>query len=94
MEAKSRKGRYKRSEWKGVGGESFGSGKKGWLDGPFQFGEEGGLVTAEGPHLANPAFRFGAQQGEKLRAGGDLKRSRTRLKRRLTSRRGAILHLP
>ena len=30
-----------------------------------------------GPQLANPAFRFEAQQREKLRASGDRKRSQT-----------------
>ena len=46
-----------------------------WLDGPFPFDENGGLVTGEGPQLADPAFRFRGQQGEELRAGYDLKRS-------------------
>ena len=51
--------------------------EKGWLHGPFAFDEEGNLVTEEGPQLANPAFRFGVQQGTKLRAVDDLKRSQT-----------------
>ena len=50
---------------------------KGWLEGPYQFNEEGSLVTAGGPQSANPSFRFGVQQGEKLRAIGDIKRSQT-----------------
>ena len=33
--------------------------RKEWLDGPFQFDEEGWLVTADGPQVANPALRFG-----------------------------------
>ena len=32
--------------------------EKGWFEGPYQFNEEGSLETAEGPQLANPAFRF------------------------------------
>ena len=51
--------------------------EKGWLEGPYQFNEEESLVTAEGPQLANPAFGFVVQQGEKLRAVGDFKRSQT-----------------
>ena len=51
--------------------------EKGWLDGPFPFDEEGKMITGEGPQLVNPAFRFGVQQGEKLRAVDDLKRSQT-----------------
>ena len=51
--------------------------EKGWLQGPFKFDDEGNLVTNEGPQLANPAFRFGVQQGDKLRAVDDLKRSQT-----------------
>ena len=51
--------------------------EKGWLEGPYQYNEEGSLVTAGGPQLANPAFRFGVQLGGKLRAVGDLKRSQT-----------------
>ena len=50
---------------------------KGCLDGPFPFDEEGQMITGEGPQLVNPAFRFGVQQGEKLRAVDDLKRSQT-----------------
>ena len=51
--------------------------EKGWLQGPFDFDEEGNLVTAEGLQLANPASRFGVQKGSKLRAADDLKRSQT-----------------
>ena len=47
------------------------------LAGPFPFDEDGKLGTGLGPHLANPAFRFGAQQGGKLRASDHLKRSLT-----------------
>ena len=35
------------------------------------------MITGEGPQLVNPAFRFGVQQEEKLRAVDDLKRSQT-----------------
>ena len=49
--------------------------KKGWLNGPFQVDEEGRYVTVDGPKLVNPAFRFGAQQRQKLRASDDSKRS-------------------
>ena len=51
--------------------------EEGWLRGPNVFDGEGGLVTDDGSQLANPAFRFGAQQGEKLRAVDNLKRSQT-----------------
>ena len=47
----------------------------GWLNGLFPFDENGKLVTGDGPQLVNPASRFGVQQGGKLRAAGDLKRS-------------------
>ena len=49
--------------------------KRVWLNGPYQFDEEGRLVTAGGPQLANPALRCWAQRGERLRAVRDLKRS-------------------
>ena len=52
-------------------------GRQGWLDGPFPFDEEGELVIGEGRQLVNPACRFGAQQGEKLRAVDGSKRSQT-----------------
>ena len=51
--------------------------EKGWLNGPFPFDEEEQMITGEGPQLVNPAFRFGVQQGGKLRAEDDLKRSQT-----------------
>ena len=51
--------------------------ERGRLSGPSPFGVNGKLVTGDGPQLANPAFRFGAQQGPKLIAAGDLKRSQT-----------------
>ena len=48
-----------------------------WLDGPRRYSENGRLVVGNEPMVANPAFRFGVQQGEKLRAVDDLKRSST-----------------
>ena len=50
---------------------------KQWLDGPHPFNDEGELMVNGEPVQANPAFRFGVQQGEKLRAVDDLKRSAT-----------------
>ena len=50
---------------------------KQWLDGPHPFNERGELLVNGEPVRANPAFRFGVQQGEKLRAVDDLKRSAT-----------------
>ena len=51
--------------------------KKQWLHGPHPFNEHGELMVGGKPVRANPAFRFGAQQGKKLRAVDDLKRSAT-----------------
>ena len=51
--------------------------KKQRLHGPHPFNERGELVVGGKPVRANPAFRFGAQQGQKLRAVDDLKRSAT-----------------
>ena len=51
--------------------------KKQWLHGPRRSTEQGELMVEGKPVLANPAFRFGVQQGRKLRAVGDLKRSAT-----------------
>ena len=50
---------------------------KHWLDGPRKFQEQGELMVKGEPVLANPAVRFGAQQGSKLRAVDDLERSAT-----------------
>ena len=50
---------------------------KGWIDGSYGFDEEGELVAAEGSSLANPAFRFGAQQVGALRGVDDLERRQT-----------------
>ena len=49
--------------------------KKHWLDGPHRYSERGELIANDGPVLANPAFRCGIQQGPKLRAVDDLKKS-------------------
>ena len=51
--------------------------EKGLLDGPPPYDSNGQLPTGEGPGKVNPAFRFGVNQEEKLRAAGALKRSRT-----------------
>ena len=48
---------------------------RGWLDGPLPLDGGGQPVTGLDPQMVNPAFRFGARQGEKLRAVDDLKRS-------------------
>ena len=37
--------------------------KKGRMRGPYRFDEEGRLAAADGPQLANPAFRYGAHGG-------------------------------
>ena len=57
-------------------GEAADQVEKGWFDGPCPSDDQSRLLTGEGPQDVNPAFRFGAQQGEKLRAADDLKRSR------------------
>ena len=49
--------------------------KKHWRDGPRHYNENGELHVGDEPVVASPAFRFGVQQGEKLRAVGDLERS-------------------
>ena len=51
--------------------------KKHWLDGPRRYNENGELQVGDEPVVANPAFRFGVQRGEELRAVGYLKRSST-----------------
>ena len=51
--------------------------KKGQSNGPFQFDEEGRIATVGCPQTVSPAFGFGAQQGQKLRAVDDLKRCQT-----------------
>ena len=40
---------------------------------PVPFDEEGRLIAGKGPHLVNPACRFGGE----VRSVGDLKRSQT-----------------
>ena len=57
--------------------EALDQAKKHWLHGPHPFNNEGELMVEGTPVLANPAFRFGVQQGQKLRAVDDLKRSAT-----------------
>ena len=51
--------------------------EKRWLDGPHRFNKEGELMVNGESAIASPAFRFGVQQGSKLRAVDDLKRSAT-----------------
>ena len=51
--------------------------KKHWLGDPRRYNENGELQVGEEPVVANPAFRFGVQRGEELRAVGYLKRSST-----------------
>ena len=51
--------------------------KKHWLGGPRRYKEQGELMANDKPVQANPAFRFGVQQGAKLRAVDNLKRSVT-----------------
>ena len=57
--------------------EAMDQDKKQWPNGPHRFNEKGELMVDGKPVLANPAFRFGVQQGSKLRAVDDLKRSAT-----------------
>ena len=57
--------------------EAMGQVRGHWLDGPRRYNEHGELLVGGEPVVAKPAFRFGAQQGKKLRAVGDLKRSST-----------------
>ena len=57
--------------------EAMDQAEKRWLDGPHSFNAQCELIVEGESVLANPAFRFGAQQGSKLRAVDDLKRSAT-----------------
>ena len=57
--------------------EALEQAKKNWLHGPHPFNNDGELMVEGTPVTANPAFRFGVQQGQKLRAVDDLKRSAT-----------------
>ena len=50
---------------------------KHWLDDPHCYNENGERLVGDEPLVANPAFRFGVQQGEELRAFEHLKRSST-----------------
>ena len=49
--------------------------KKDWLRGPRRYTPTGDLRANGELVVVNPAFRFGAQQVDKLRAVGDLRRS-------------------
>ena len=50
---------------------------KGWLEGPFAI-SRGAILDKDSTELrCSPAFRFGAPQGEKLRAVDDLKQGST-----------------
>ena len=51
---------------------------KGWLNRPFPLSQEASPYRLSNPEL-NIAFRFGVEQGEKLRACDDLRYSRTNL---------------
>ena len=51
--------------------------KKGRLNGPFLSDAGGRFATVGGPKLVHPAVRFGARQGQKLRAGEFLRRNQT-----------------
>ena len=51
--------------------------EKGWLSGPHRYSKKGRLRVGQQKMSVNPAYRFGVQQAEKLRAVDDLKRSRT-----------------
>ena len=55
--------------------DALGQVQRGWLDGPFPSDDEGRLITGQGPQPVNLTFRLGVQQGGKLRAVDDLKRS-------------------
>ena len=50
---------------------------RGWLCGPQKYTSRGELTMAGKATAVNPACRLGAQQSDKLRAVGDLKRSLT-----------------
>ena len=52
--------------------------KKHWLDGTRRYNERGELIANDEPVLATQAFRFGVQQGPKLRAVDGLERSATK----------------
>ena len=51
----------------------------GWLDGPFPFDGDGKLVAGAGERPADPACRFGVQQGKKLIPVDDCKRSQANM---------------
>ena len=55
--------------------EALSQTEKGWLAGPHPYSSEGKLRIGGEDVTVNPAYRFGAQQAEKLRAVDDLKRS-------------------
>lgn len=83
----------------GFAGGSSGTDQDGVVEWPCDsrddegyFDDEGGLATVDSPQLVNPAFRYGAQKGQNLRAVGltELRR----LKRRSTFRHGAIFKRP
>ena len=57
--------------------EALSQTEKGWLAGPRPYTTEGKLQIGGENVTVNPAYRFGVQQAEKLRAVGDLKRSST-----------------
>ena len=46
-----------------------------WIDWPCPLAEYRKPVTGKGAQPANPALRFGVQQGKRLRAASDLKSS-------------------
>ena len=60
-----------RNNW----GEAMERAGQGWIDGPSPHDQEGMLRSDEVPRLANPAFRFGVDDGDKVWPAGDLKGS-------------------
>ena len=51
--------------------------EKRWVSGPHSINENGGLFIGDEKLVVNPAYTFGVQQAEKLRAVDDLERSST-----------------
>ena len=51
--------------------------EKGWVSGPRPYARKGELRIRKRKVTVNPAYRFGVQQADKLRAIDDLKRSST-----------------
>ena len=77
MEAEIKKGIRERSYLRGFVGGGSGPGEERVAKWPLPKQRRRMAVTADGPRLVHPAFRFAAQQEGKLGAVGDLKRSQT-----------------